>query len=247
MEIIIKGTPKEIAELALELQDRQKENVQSDSLIQKQGEVNLTMETIINGTPKEIAELALKLQGQQKKNVQFDDAIQKQIELVSKASEDCCNTLCNNYDNYNTLASLTNSLVGLCILNDDFQKHKEVDFSAAQKAITAAAKKVHEEKSTPKYETHELVKQAVKGVGSIANKQQETKEVLDNELSERILIDRIKELLLKYGELSKEKFSEFLQERDFIIERDCDFFYKYNAEKLIDTISKSLIREIWKV
>lgn len=65
--------------------------------------------------------------------------------------------------------------------------------------------------------------------------------------SEKILIDRIKELLLKYCELSTEKFSEFLQERDFIIERDCDFFYKYNAEKLIDIISKSLIREIWNI
>lgn len=65
--------------------------------------------------------------------------------------------------------------------------------------------------------------------------------------SEKILIDRIKELLLKYGELSKEKFSEFLQERDSIIKRDCAFFYKYNAEKLIDIISKSLIREIWNI
>lgn len=114
------------------------------------------MEIKIKVTPKEIAELALELQGRQKKNVQSDSLIQKQIELVSKASEDCCNTICGNYDNYNTLVSLTNSLVGLCNLNDDFQKHEEVDFSAAQKAITAAAKKVHEEKSTPKYETREF-------------------------------------------------------------------------------------------
>ena len=81
------------------------------------------MEIIIKGTPKEIAELALELQGRQKKNVQSDDAIQKQIELVSKASESCCNSICNDYDNYNTLASLTNSLVGLCNLSDDFQKN----------------------------------------------------------------------------------------------------------------------------
>lgn len=81
------------------------------------------MEIIIKGTPKEIAELALELQDRQKKNFQSDDAIKKQIELVSKASEDCCNTICNNYDNYNTLSSLTNSLIGLCNLRDDFQKN----------------------------------------------------------------------------------------------------------------------------
>lgn len=69
------------------------------------------MEIKINGTPKEIAELALELQGRQKKNVQSDSLIQKQ---------------------------------------------EKVDFSAAQKAITEASKKVHEEKSTPKYETREI-------------------------------------------------------------------------------------------
>ncbi len=39
MEIIINGTPKEIAELALELQDRQKKNIQSDDVIKKQIEL----------------------------------------------------------------------------------------------------------------------------------------------------------------------------------------------------------------
>ena len=146
------------------------------------------MEIKISGTPKEIAELALELQGRQKKNAH-------------------------------------DSLI---------QKHEEVDFSAAYKAIIATAKTIHN--SSKQQDRQSTTQQDF--ILTVSN---------GTYKSEQLLIDRVKELLIKYNESSKEIFSELLQERGFIFERDCDFFYKYNAEKFIDTISKSLIREIWNI
>ncbi|MDE7281531.1 MAG: hypothetical protein K2N36_07310 [Ruminiclostridium sp.] len=68
------------------------------------------MEILIKETPKEIADLALELQGRQKENAY--------VSLI--------------------------------------QRQEEFDFSAAFKAVNAAAKKIHEEKPTPKYETREF-------------------------------------------------------------------------------------------
>lgn len=85
------------------------------------------MEIKINGTPKEIAELALELQVRLMLNLECDShELAKQV------------------------------IKGVRVIEAQSQKSDEVDFAAAQKAITDASKKVHEEKSTPKYETREI-------------------------------------------------------------------------------------------
>ena len=111
------------------------------------------MEIKISATPKEIADLALVLQNQQNKNIKHDDVIQKQIKLLSEASENCTCMNKGNPENGKALASLTHALISLysCVNSPD-----KVDFDAAQKMITEASKKVHEEKSIPKYETREF-------------------------------------------------------------------------------------------
>lgn len=66
-------------------------------------------------------------------------------------------------------------------------------------------------------DSHELAKQTVKCFRTIETKQQDPKEVLGNELSERILIDRIKEILFEHEKELKERFSELLETlRNFV-------------------------------
>lgn len=86
------------------------------------------MEIKIGGTPKEIAELALELQNRHTVN----------LERVSREFAK------------QAMKSIR------AMIESESQNSNKVDFTAAQKAITNASKKVREEKSTPKYETREI-------------------------------------------------------------------------------------------
>lgn len=139
------------------------------------------MEIKIKGTPKEIAELALKLQTRQKTK-------QK-----------------NTFDNH-----LAGNSVN-CAIDEKgihVRQQEKVDFATVQKAITEIAKKIRDEK---------------------------------------FLIVRIKEILLEHENFFKERFCDLLQEHNFSIPENRDFFYKRNAETIINAVSKSIIREIWKI
>lgn len=85
------------------------------------------MEIKINGTPKEIAELGSDLYGRATLDLRRDlNELAKEVARGVRANK----TQSQNSD--------------------------KVDFTAAQKAITNASKKVREEKSTPKYKTREI-------------------------------------------------------------------------------------------
>lgn len=137
------------------------------------------MEIKINGTPKEIADLALELQNRLMLNPECDShEFAKQV------------------------------MKGVRLVEAQSQKSEEVDFAAAQKRITEAAKKIYDEK---------------------------------------FLIDRIKGILLEHENFFKESFCDLLKEHDFSIPKNRDFFYKHSAETIINAVSKSIIREIWKI
>lgn len=86
------------------------------------------MEIKISGNPKEIADLALELQNRHTVNLECDSReFAKQVMKGIRAM--------NEYESQNT---------------------DKVDFAAAQKIITEASKKIHEEKTIPNYETREF-------------------------------------------------------------------------------------------
>lgn len=124
------------------------------------------MEIKISGNPKEIAELALELQARQ--------SVSLTPQSIVKDLADCT----------------------------------VVDFAAAQKITTDAFKKVRDEK---------------------------------------FLIDSIKEILLEHEKIFKERLCNLLHEHDFSISENRDFFYKRSVETIINAISKSINREIWKI
>lgn len=64
---------------------------------------------------------------------------------------------------------------------------------------------------------------------------------------EKFLIDRIKGILLENEKIFKGFFCNLLQEHDFSNPESRDFFYKRSAETIINAVSKSIIREIWKI
>lgn len=86
------------------------------------------MEIKISGNPKEIADLALALQNRQTVNLECDS---------------------REFARY--------IMKGIRAMNEsESQIFGKEDFTSAQKIITEASKKVHEEKSIPKYETREF-------------------------------------------------------------------------------------------